>query len=190
MRKRGLPALILNPASIMGPGDHAEATPHNRLYRSIWNGPLFGSFRGGLAIVDVRDLTAIVRKALVAGRVGEKYLVVGANLSYSEVIRQVSRCCGRKAFPFAVPAPLIAVAGGVLEMISRCTGKRPLLTSAYGRLSGWFAYYDNGKSRREFGHEYIAMERTICDGWEYYRKNFITASEKPARRENKSSRQS
>jgi dihydroflavonol-4-reductase len=170
---RGLPAVILNPASIMGPGDHAEKTPHNRLYRSIWRGPLFGSFCGGLAVVDVRDLTAIVRKALTGGRVGEKYLVIGANLSYAEVIRQVSRCCGRKAYPFAVPAPLIAIAGGALELVSRCTGKRPLLTAAYGRLSGWFGYYDNGKSRREFSHEYIPVEHTIRDGWEYYRQHFV-----------------
>jgi dihydroflavonol-4-reductase len=174
VRVCGLPAVILNPASIMGPGDHVEATPHNRLYRSIWHGPLFGSFCGGLAVVDVRDLTAIVGKALTGGRVGEKYLVIGANLPYAEVIRQVSRCCGRKAYPFAVPASLIAAAGGVLELASRFTGKRPLLTAAYGRLSGWYGYYDNGKSRREFGHEYIPVEQTIRDGWEYYRRYFIT----------------
>ncbi|HSQ36027.1 MAG TPA: NAD-dependent epimerase/dehydratase family protein [Candidatus Binatia bacterium] len=189
MQTRRLPALILNPASIMGPGDHVETTPHNRLYRSVWNGPLFGSFSGGLAIVDVRDLTAIVRQALSKGRLGEKYLVVGANLSYSEVIRQVSHRCGRRAFPFAVPAPLIAGGGGMLELVSRFTGKRPLLTSAYGRLSGWFAYYDNGKSRREFNHEYIPAERTIRDGWEYYQRNFIAAARKPSLRKNKSPRQ-
>jgi dihydroflavonol-4-reductase len=178
VRERRLPAVILNPASIMGPGDHAEGTPHNRLYRSIWRGPLFGSFSGGLAVVDVRDLAAIVRKALTGGRVGEKYLVIGANLPYAEVIRQVSLCCGRKAYPFPVPAPLIAVAGGVLELISRFSGRRPLLTAAYGRLSGWHGYYDNGKSRREFGHEYIPVEQTIRDGWEYYRRNFVAHVEK------------
>jgi hypothetical protein len=89
------------------------------------------------------------------------------------VIRQVSRCCGRRAYPFSVPAPLIAAAGAMLELASRFSGKRPLLTAAYGRLSGWHAYYDNGKSRREFDHDYIAVERTIADGWEYYRRHFV-----------------
>ncbi|MBN2399560.1 MAG: hypothetical protein JXI33_04390, partial [Candidatus Aminicenantes bacterium] len=77
------------------------------------------------------------------------------------------------AYPFMVPAALITVAGAVLEMVSRFSGKRPLLTAAYGRLSGWFAYYDNSKSRREFDHEYIPVGRTIRDGWEYYRRNFV-----------------
>jgi dihydroflavonol-4-reductase len=172
VRTRGLPAVILNPASIMGPGDHLVTTPHNQLYRSICEGRLLGSFAGGLAVVDVRDLAALILKALERGRIGEKYLAVGANLTYPDVIRMISRGCGRKSFPFRMPAPLIALAGGLLEGASLLTGKRPLLTAAYGRLSGWTAYYSNEKSRREFGHEYIPVETTVADGWEYYRTNF------------------
>jgi dihydroflavonol-4-reductase len=173
VRERGLRAVILNPASIMGPGDHNPATPHNELYRRISRGPLFGSFSGGLAIVDVRDLVALILKALERwGRDSESYLIVGANLSYRDVIRRISRACGRKADPFPVPAPLLAAAGHVLERASRRTGRRPLLTAAYGRLSGWTAYYDNTKSRQDFGHVYIDADKTITDGWEYYRDTF------------------
>jgi dihydroflavonol-4-reductase len=171
-REHGLPAIILNPASIMGPGDHQPGTPHNRLYRSICCGRLFGSFSGGLAIVDVRDLAALVLKALDGGRTGERYLAVGANLPYTEVIRMISRCCGRRAFPVRIPAGVVTAAGGAMELVSRLTGKRPLLTASYGRLSGWFAYYANEKSRREFAHEYIPAERTIADGWDYFRTTF------------------
>ncbi len=170
VRERGLKAVILNPASIMGPGDHDPATPHNQLYRRICRRTQVGSFAGGLAIVDVRDLVALIMKALEgAGRDGESYLAVGANLTYSEVLRRIARACGRRAYPFAVPAPLLRAAGTVLEWIAGSTGRRPLLTAAYGRLSGWTAYYDNAKSRREFGHVYIDPDRTIEDGWKYYR---------------------
>jgi dihydroflavonol-4-reductase len=168
VRERGLPAVILNPASIMGPGDHNPNTPHNRLYRSICRGRLFGSFAGGLSVVDVRDLAAMIVAALDRGRVGEKYLVVGANLRYAHVIRLISRACGRRAFPFAIPAPVVTAAGALLEAISRATGRRPLLTAAYGRLSGWTAYASNAKSREEFGHVYLPVEKTIADGWAYF----------------------
>jgi dihydroflavonol-4-reductase len=176
VRTHGLPAVILNPASIMGPGDHVVTTPHNRMYRSICESRLFGSFAGGLAVVDVRDLAALILKAVEKGRIGEKYLAVGANLTYPDVIRLISRSCGRKAYPFKIPAPLIAVAGGLLEAVSLLTGRRPLLTAAYGRLSGWTAYYSNEKSRREFGHAYIPVETTVADGWEYYRTTFVRGS--------------
>jgi dihydroflavonol-4-reductase len=173
VHERGLRAIILNPASVMGPGDHNPATPHNELYRRISRGPLFGSFAGGLAIVDVRDLVAIISKALEGqGGDGESYLVVGANLRYRDVIRRISRACGQRAFPFPIPAPLLAETGRVLEWFSRSTGQRPLLTAAYGRLSGWTAFYDNAKSRRDFSHTYIDVDTTIRDGWEYYRDTF------------------
>ena len=171
IRERGLRAVILNPASIMGPGDHNPATPHNALYRRISRRTQLGSFSGGLAIVDVRDLVAVILKALEGrGRDGESYLVVGANLSYRDVVRRIARACDRRAFPFPVPAPLLTAAGRLLERRSRRSGRAPLLTAAYGRLSGWTAHYDNAKSRREFGHVYIDPDRTISDGWAYFQE--------------------
>jgi uncharacterized protein YbjT (DUF2867 family) len=68
-------------------------------------------------------------RILVTGATG----FVGANLSYRDVIRRISRACGRRAYPFPIPAPLLAAAGHVLERASRRTGRRPLLTAAYGR---------------------------------------------------------
>ena len=171
--ERGLRAVILAPASIMGPGDHNPATPHNQLYRRISRGLFLGSFAGGLAIVDVRDLVAIILKALEGkGANGESYLVVGANLPYRDVIRRIGRACGKRTYPFPIPAPWLAAAGSILERAARRTGRRPLLTAAYGRLSGWTAYYDNAKSRAEFGHDYIDPDRTIADGWRYFRDTF------------------
>ena len=168
----GLKAIILNPASIMGPGDHNYATPHNQLYHTICCRGLIGSFAGGLAIVDVRDLVAIILKALHSGKIGQKYLVVGANLPYPDVIRIISRCCGRKAYPIPLPPFLVAAAGGLLELWSQGTKKRPPLTYSYGRLSGWVAYYSNENSRKEFSHSYIPVERTIQDSWEYFKNTF------------------
>jgi len=172
VRERGLPAVILNAASIMGPGDHNIATPHNQLYRVICRKRSLGSFSGGLAVVDVRDLADIILKALEQGRIGEKYLIVGANVSFPEMVRLISRSSGRKSYPFRIPAPLVAAAGGLIELVSAFTKKRPLLTFAYGKLSGWRAYYSNEKSRREFSHSYIPVERTVADGYAYFAETF------------------
>ena len=173
VRDRGLNAVILNPASIMGPGDHHPDTPHNRLYRMICCRTQIGSFAGGLAIVDVRDLVEIILKALEGrGRNGQSYLVVGANLTYPDVIRRISRACGRRSYPFRIPGPAITAAGHFLELVSHATGRRPLITAAYGKLSAWNAYYDNAKSRRDFDHVYIDADKTIADGWVYFRGHF------------------
>jgi len=171
VRDRSLRAVILNPASIMGPGDHDPRTPHNRLYRMIGKRRVLGSFSGGLAIVDVRDLADVILKALDGkGRDGQKYLVVGGNLRYPDVIRLISRAAsGRAAHPVSLPAWLVAAGGGLAEGLSAITGKRPLITYAYGRLSGARAYADNRKSILEFDHAYRPVDQTIADGWEYFR---------------------
>lgn len=172
VRERNLPAIILNPASIMGPGDPDPATPHNQVYHRIRNKTLFGCFAGGLAVTDVRDLAGIIVKALTMGRVGEKYLVVGANVEYREVVEAIGRYFHRRVFPFRVPPFLLAAAGKAMELISEFTGRRPLLTYGYGRLSGWRGYYCSDKSRDAFHHEYLSFEKTIADGCGYFEKEY------------------
>jgi dihydroflavonol-4-reductase len=173
IKNKGLKAVILNPASIMGPGDPNPSTPHNQLYHRIYNGPLIGCFSGGLAVADVRDLVKIIIKALDSDRYGEKYLIVGANVKYTEVVKAISRYAGKKAYPFPAPSFLLTFLGTCLELLSSITHRRPLLTRAYGKLSGWKTYYSNEKSKKDFNHEYILFEQTIEDSCRYFEKNFL-----------------
>lgn len=172
VRERNLQAIILNPASLMGPGDPIRSTFHNQLYDRIYRHTMFGCFGGGLAVTDVRDLAEIIFKALTMGRVGEKYLVVGCNVEYTTVVKAIGAYFHRKVYPFRVPVFLLAAAGAAMELVSVFTGKRPPLTRSYGRLSGWFGYYSNRKSREAFRHQYLPFEKTIADGCRYFREQY------------------
>jgi dihydroflavonol-4-reductase len=164
VRRDGLRAVILNPASLMGPGDPDPLSEHNRVYATIALGRLFGCFAGGLAVADVRDLAAIVIKALTLGETGQSYLVVGANVRYAELVRAIGQWFGRPVHPYRVPPFLLTGAGRVMEGAASVTGRRPLFTAAHGRLSGLCAWYDNTKSIAAFGHIYRPLEETIADG--------------------------
>ena len=157
----------------MGPGDHDPRTPHNSVYEGVYRGNLFGSLAGGLGVVDVRDVAAIAEKALTGGRPGERYLLVGANLAYAEVLRLIARHSGRPVCPFRVPGMLLTGAGVALETASLLTRRRPLLTRSYGALSGWTTFYDNSKSRRDFNHSYVPIDLTIRDSCRYFERNHL-----------------
>lgn len=173
-RERGLDAVIVNPASVMGPGDPGPLTAHNRLYASMYKAKtFFGTFGGGLAVVDVRDLVETILAAAERGRRGEAYLSVGANVPYTRVLELMAACAGRRFIPFVAPAFALSAAGWLAELLSRLTGKRPLITLAYGRLSGWTAYYSAEKSRRELGVSYRPLEETIADSCRYYEGQFL-----------------
>jgi dihydroflavonol-4-reductase len=173
-KEKGLEGVILLPASIMGPGDRDLNTPHNQLYDRIYQKKLFGCFSGGLAVVDVRDLVEIIIKALDAPRGGEKYLIVGANVEYSDVVKRIGKHANRKTYPFAIPAFLLRMTGGFLEFVSFFTRRKPLLTSAYGKLSDWKVFYSNEKSKKAFAHEYRPFEKTIEDSCRYFEKTFLS----------------
>ena len=174
VRDRGLDAVVVNPASVMGPGDPGPDTAHNRLYASMYRKRVFlGSFGGGLAVVDVRDLVETILAAAEKGRRGEAYLSVGANVPYTRVLELMAKFAGRRFVPFVVPSFALLAAGWAAESLSRLTRKRPLVTVAYGRLSGWTAYYSSDKSRRELDIAYRPLEETIADGCRYYEETFL-----------------
>jgi dihydroflavonol-4-reductase len=174
VRERGLDAVVVNPASIMGPGDPVPTTAHNRLYGDMYARPFFvGTFAGGLAVVDVRDLVEVILAAADRGRAGECYLAVGANVPYSRVLEIMAARAGKAFLPLVAPPELLRAAGRIAELAATVTRRRPLLTEAYGRLSGWTAYYSADKSRRELGANYRSLGETIGDACEYYERNFL-----------------
>jgi len=173
IEKKGLNAVILNPASIMGPGDPNIRTPHNQLYSKVYSGKMIGSFSGGLAVVDVRDIASIILKNIHDDFPAGNYLLIGDNLLYPEVLKSMGKSAGKKVFPFKIPSFIFWIAGLLLEEISLLTKTPPLLTAAYGRLSGWKTYYSNEKSRKVFGHKYISFEKTIQDSCEYFENTFL-----------------
>jgi dihydroflavonol-4-reductase len=172
VRAGRLDAVIVNPASVMGPGDPNPATPHNRLYGMIRASRVSFTFSGGLAVVDVRDLVDVILAALARGTVGARYLAVGANVTYAAVVVAIAREFGREVRPIAVPAPLVTAGGAALELASRITRRRPLLTAGYGRLSGWTAYYANDRSRALLGRDYRPFDETVRDGCRFYERAF------------------
>ena len=175
IKENKIDAVILNPASIMGPGDPNIKTPHNQLYNNIYKKPMIGSFAGGLAIVDVRDLVSIIIKCVEdqTSESGEKYLIVGANKSYPEVLGTIGRYSKRKVYPFKIPPFILAGAGKLIEILGAVFNKRPILTYSYGKLSGWKMYYSAEKSIKEFDHKYIDFNKTIEDTCRYFEDHFI-----------------
>jgi hypothetical protein len=55
-----------------------------------------------------------------------------------------------------------------MEAAAAVTHRRPLLTAAHGRLSGWQAWYDNAKGIAAFRHKYRAFTETVADGCAFW----------------------
>ncbi len=101
------------------------------------------------------------------------------NIGYLELVHvssegAIGEYFNRPVYPFRVSAFLLALLGKGMELFSKITGKRSLLTYSYGRLSGWVSYYTNRKSGQAIQHEYLPFEKTMADNCRCFGELLLT----------------
>lgn len=163
--RKGLPAVIVNPASAIGEMDYGP-TPIGKPILDIIQGKWPVYVAGGACFVDVRDVVRGLWLALERGKTGARYLLAGENLSNREFMSRVATCAGRSAPRIRVPGPLIsAVAWGAEWVADRVTRREPVLTTGMSGLIGRYLYFDGSRAREELGFEagssLAAIQRSV-----------------------------
>jgi dihydroflavonol-4-reductase len=93
--------IALCPGMVLGPRDPKPTS--TQIVRAYSRSMVAVAPRGGIPIVDSRQLAIAHRRALVAGGSGERYAVVGPYLGYCELARLVASITGRPRW--VVPLP-------------------------------------------------------------------------------------
>jgi dihydroflavonol-4-reductase len=163
--EHGLELTVLNPASIMGPGDRIPSSGQNQVFALVLANRLLPTFTGANGVVDVRDVAEIAIRAIKESPQSQPCLLVGANIEYSAVLRAIAASFNRSVRLVPMPSALIAASGLLLETLPL---NRNRLSFSYGRMSGWHCYYDASLSTKVFGHAYRDFNQTIADGCRYF----------------------
>ena len=146
----GLEALCVNPTTPIGEGDDAP-TPTGRMVRGVASGRYRATLRsGGLNLVDVRDIARGHVLALERGRVGERYILGGTNLTLAEVFTLIARAARRR--PPRVRLPYAAARGFALVGLANAQ------EVALARLPAWFS---SAKAQQELGYEPAPIEAAV-----------------------------
>ncbi|MFZ4524542.1 MAG: SDR family oxidoreductase [Chlorobium sp.] len=160
----GLDVVLVNPGVVIGvdPQNPASVSSSNEVLRLIYQGrvPLFPS--GGTGFVDVRDVADAHLAAWEKGRSGERYIVVGHNLTFQELFSRVGSVEGsRTGQMFMVPNGLGLVAGLGGECWSMLSN-RPFLVSLESiRISSKKLSYSNTRSVQELSLRYRDLRETL-----------------------------
>ena len=166
-RHRQLPLTIVNPTLILGPGDERRS--------SIRDVELFlkGQIKvipvGGLNLVDVRDVARGCVQAMEKGRVGETYLLGGANLTFHEWILRASKISGVSAPKLMTPMRLTIWGARFLRKAMPLLGKSYDFDDASIKMSALYWYCDSSKARRELGFTTRDSNQTLRDTIDYLR---------------------
>lgn len=148
--ERGLPVVIVNPTLPVGPGD-GRVTPPTRMLLDFLNGknPAYLDFH--MNVIDVRDAAMGHLLAAERGRVGERYILGGENLSLTAVLALLGDLTGLEMPSRRVPYAVAWCAAVVSEALAKVTGEPPKAPLTGVRLARTRMEFDSTKTRGELG---------------------------------------
>ena len=166
-REAGLPAVIVNPSTPIGPGD-IKPTPTGRMVRDAAAGRMPAYVDTGLNIVHVDDVAQGHWLAFQRGRIGERYILGGENLPLKMILGRIAQIAGcappRLRLPRRALYPLAAGA----EAWARLRGGLPRVTLDELRMSAGKMYFNSVKAERELGYVHRPAQEAFVDAVRWF----------------------
>jgi len=166
----GLPAVIVNPTAPIGARD-IKPTPTGRIVVNFVNGRMPAYVDTGLNLVHVDDCARGHLLAFERGRVGERYILGGDNLTLRDILLTLGRTTGRPAPGVRLPNRLLMPLAYMAEGWSRLSGKETWLTVDSLRMAQKRMFFSSAKATREFGFSSRSAEQALADAVQWFSKN-------------------
>jgi len=164
----GLPAVIVNPSTPVGPRD-VRPTPTGRILVEAATGRMPAFVDTGLNLVHVDDVAEGHLLALQRGRIGERYILGGQDIGLQQMLAEIARLTGRR--PPAVKLPLgpLAPLAEIAELAGRITGREPFLTRDALKMARQHMYFTSAKAQGELGYAARPHQEAIRDALDWFR---------------------
>ncbi len=146
----GLPVVIVNPTTPVGPW-RCQTTPTGRIIVDFLNGRMPAYVDTGLNFVPVEDAAMGHLLAAERGRVGERYILGGENLTLKQALEILAHLSGRPAPRVRVPHVVALAAGYADAVLSRLTGREPRIPLEGVRMARHSMFVNAERARAELG---------------------------------------
>ncbi|KAG2542930.1 hypothetical protein PVAP13_9NG812300 [Panicum virgatum] len=127
----GVPITIVYPSVMYGPGTLTSGNLVCRVLIERFNGRLPGYIGDGYdreSFSHVDDVVSGHIAALEKGRVGERYLLTGENVSFAQIFNLAANITNTKPPKFHIPLWVLEIYGRISVLFARITGKPPLIS--------------------------------------------------------------
>jgi dihydroflavonol-4-reductase len=165
------PVVIVNPSAPVGPRD-IKPTPTGRMIVEAAAGRMPAFVDTGLNVVHVDDVAEGHFLAWRKGRVGERYIVGGQNMTLAEILAEIAQICGRKPPTVRIPRLAIMPIAAMAEAWTRLTGgEEPFVTIDGLKMAKKKMYYSSAKAEQELGYEARPVNEAFVDAISWFRDN-------------------
>jgi dihydroflavonol-4-reductase len=166
--ERGLPAVIVNPSTPIGPGD-VKPTPTGRIIVEAAKGRMPGYVDTGLNVVHVDDVAAGQLLAAECGIVGERYILGGENLTLKQILDKLGMISGLPSPTVKLPYFVAYLAGAVDQTISgSLLGREPRATIETVRMGKKKMWASSEKAERELGWKIMPADAALRRAVEWF----------------------
>ncbi len=167
--RAGTPVIIVNPSTPVGPGD-VKPTPTGQMVLDAAAGRMPAYVDTGLNIVHVDDVAAGHLLAFHRGRVGERYILGGQDMSLREILVEIAQLTGRKPPSVRLPGALVMPIAYVAEAMARVTGKSTRVTVEGVRMARKRMFFSSARAERELGYRWRPPRQAFMDAITWFRE--------------------
>jgi dihydroflavonol-4-reductase len=169
--ERGVPAVIVNPSAPVGPRD-IKPTPTGKMIVDAAAGRMPAYTDTGLNVVHVDDCADGHLRAMRNGRVGERYILGGENLTLKQILDRIAAMTGRAGPRFKLPHALVTAIAYAAEGGARLMGGRePLVTIDSARMARHHMFFSSAKAATDLDYHPRPVDVALTDAIAWFRDN-------------------
>jgi len=162
--KNGLPVIVAMPTTPVGPWDW-KPTPTGKIILDFLNGKMPGYVETGLNFVSVEECAAGHLLLAEKGKVGERYLLGGENLTLKAMLDTLAKITGLRALSLKIPHGLALGVAYANTVFSRLLGREPGIPIEGVKIARHMMFVDCSRAQRELGFKAgpvaAALERAV-----------------------------
>jgi dihydroflavonol-4-reductase len=165
----GLPVVIVNPSTPIGPRD-VRPTPTGRIIVEAASGRMPAFVDTGLNLVHVDDVANGHLLALQRGRIGQRYILGGENVTLARMLAMIADLAGRSAPRVRLPRAAIYPIAYLAEAMARFTGREPFATLDGLRMAKYRMFFTSTKAQAELGYTARPVIEALRDAMAWFRQ--------------------
>lgn len=169
VREQGLPAIIVNPSTPIGPRD-IKPTPTGRVIVEAANGRIPAYVDTSLNLVHVDDVAAGHLAAFEHGKLGEMYILGGENVGLARMLGEIARLAGRRAPLLAIPRAAVYPVAVLAETFARFSRREPFVTRDALRMAKYHMRFTSAKAERDLGYRARPFVEGLSDAIAWFRQ--------------------
>ena len=163
----GLPAVIVNPSAPVGARD-IKPPPTGRIIVDYVNGRMPAYVDTGLNLVHVDDCALGHLLAFKNGKVGERYILGGENLTLHKILLILGNITGKRVTKVKIPHKLLVPLAYSSELIARVTNSEPRLNLDTLHMSQKRMYFSSDKAMKELGYKSRSADEALRDAVKWF----------------------